>query len=145
MEAESYTPRTWRTHPLHICPPEPYSPSHPRTRECMDWIFLISSLNFSFWSDKEGLCPGDAKEGRYAVEWWSSWEEARGGRKVKKMWTGYWSLVAAINRGKQLTSFNARWIITKGLNICVQLLIERTAIRNAYICVLVVMCGISPF
>ena len=95
MEAESYTPRTWRTHPLHICPPEPYSPSHPRTRECMDWIFLISSLNFSFWSEKDG------KE-RYGVEWRESWDSAS---KSSTVHTGYWSLVAAIDRGKWTVIF----------------------------------------
>jgi len=45
---DGYTPRTWHTHPLHLCPPEPYDPTHPGTRATLDWIFLISSLNFSF-------------------------------------------------------------------------------------------------
>lgn len=91
MEAESYTSRTWRTHPLHICPPEPYSPAHPKTRECLDWIFLISSLNFSFWSERDG------QSGRYGVEWREGWGEAD---KQIVTHTGYWSLVAAIDRGK---------------------------------------------
>ncbi|KAF9242650.1 hypothetical protein BU15DRAFT_43810 [Melanogaster broomeanus] len=87
MFVESYTPRTWRTHPLHICPPEPYAPSEPLTKECLNWIFLISSLNFSFWSEGEGT------EERYAVEWRKGWNtEERG------LHTGYWSLVAALNR-----------------------------------------------
>ncbi|KAI0087006.1 hypothetical protein BDY19DRAFT_321683 [Irpex rosettiformis] len=89
MEAESYTPRTWRTHPLHICPPEPYSPSHPKTRECLDWIFLISSLNFSFLSERDG------QEGRYGVEWREGWNTTD---KQNVVHTGYWSLVAAIDR-----------------------------------------------
>ncbi|EPQ50981.1 hypothetical protein GLOTRDRAFT_108278 [Gloeophyllum trabeum ATCC 11539] len=86
MLATSYTPRTWRTHPLHLLPPEPFSPSDPRTRTCLDWIFLISSLNFSFWSELP-------ERERYGVEWREGWGAA--GRRV---WTGYWSLVAAINR-----------------------------------------------
>lgn len=55
----------------------------------LDWIFLISSLNFSFWSEKEG------RPDRYGVEWLCSWES-----EETKIWTGYWSLVAALNRGK---------------------------------------------
>ncbi|EEB90328.1 hypothetical protein MPER_11477, partial [Moniliophthora perniciosa FA553] len=88
--SESYTPRTWRTHPLHILPREPYSPSDPWNKTVLDWIFLISSLNFSFWSEKEG------QPDRYGVEWQSSWDD-----KEKKTWTGYWSLVAALNKAMQ--------------------------------------------
>lgn len=88
MFAESYTPRTWRAQPLHICPPEPYSASDPLTRECLNWIFLISSLNFSFWSEREG------SEERYGVEWRTGWDT-----ETRAVHTGYWSLVAALNRG----------------------------------------------
>jgi hypothetical protein len=88
LHFESYTPRTWRTHPLHILPPEPYDPSDPLTKASLNWIFLISSLNFSFWSEKEG------QSDRYGVEWREGW-----GKEGKKVWTGYWSLVAALNRG----------------------------------------------
>ncbi|CAA7262957.1 unnamed protein product [Cyclocybe aegerita] len=84
---ESYTPRTWRTHPLHICPPEPYDPDDPLTKSVLDWIFLISSLNFSFWSEKEG------RPDRYGVEWLAGWDS-----KERKVHTGYWSLVAALDR-----------------------------------------------
>ncbi|KAJ7068537.1 hypothetical protein C8F01DRAFT_613525 [Mycena amicta] len=97
MRLESYTPRTWRTHPLHICSPEPYSPTAPLTKTCLDWIFLVSALNFSFWSEREGT------EERYGVLWNESWECE--GKKKKKMWTGYWSLVAALNRGLQTRFF----------------------------------------
>ncbi|KAG0703753.1 hypothetical protein DFH29DRAFT_803024 [Suillus ampliporus] len=87
LSSESYTPRTWRTHPLHICPPEPYDPEDPVTVACLNWIFLISSLNFSFWSEKEG------QPDRYGVEWRTSWDS-----DTRKVHTGYWSLVAALNR-----------------------------------------------
>ncbi|KAI0352017.1 hypothetical protein OH77DRAFT_1429051 [Trametes cingulata] len=87
MQRESYTPRTWRTHPLHLCPAEPFSWGHPSTRACLDWIFLISSLNFSFWSELEGL------PGRYGVEWREGW-----GSDKFVVHTGYWSLVAAVDR-----------------------------------------------
>lgn len=85
--AESYSPRTWRTHPLHICPSEPYNASDPLNKSVLNWIFLISSLNFSFWSEKEGLPE------RYGVEWKTSWES-----EETTVWTGYWSLVASLNR-----------------------------------------------
>ncbi|KIJ62549.1 hypothetical protein HYDPIDRAFT_114191 [Hydnomerulius pinastri MD-312] len=87
MLAESYSPRTWRTHPLHICPPEPYSPTESLTKECLNWIFLISSLNFSFWSEKEGTSE------RYGVDWRKGWDT-----EERTVHTGYWSLVAALNR-----------------------------------------------
>ncbi|OCH92623.1 hypothetical protein OBBRIDRAFT_833283 [Obba rivulosa] len=87
LQAESYTPRTWRTHPLHLCPREPYSPNDPSTRACLDWIFLISSLNFSFWSEREGCSD------RYGVEWREGWDS-----DVRKVHTGYWSMVAAVDR-----------------------------------------------
>ncbi|KIM54488.1 hypothetical protein SCLCIDRAFT_1221986 [Scleroderma citrinum Foug A] len=86
--AEQYTPRTWRAQPLHICPPEPYSPSNPLTTQCLNWIFLISALNFSFWSEKEGTIE------RYGVEWRKGWDTTL----ERSVHTGYWSLVAALNR-----------------------------------------------
>ena len=52
---------------------------------------MISSLNFSFWSEKEG------RPDRYGVEWLCSWDS-----EETKVWTGYWSLVAALNRGKPI-------------------------------------------
>ncbi|KAJ3556504.1 hypothetical protein NM688_g1993 [Phlebia brevispora] len=87
FKSDSYTPRTWRTHPLHLCPPEPYSPSDPRTAACLDWIFLISSLNFSFWSEREGHAD------RFGIEWREGWDT-----EARTVHTGYWSLVAAIDK-----------------------------------------------
>lgn len=87
LEAESYTPRTWRSHALHVCPPEPYDPSSPETRRAFDWLFLIASLNFSFWSEHEGTPH------RYGVEWREGW-----GSEKTVVHTGYWSLVAAVDR-----------------------------------------------
>lgn len=87
IAAEQYTPRTWRTQPLHVCPPKPYSPSDPLTRQCLNWIFIISALNFSFWSEREGTAE------RYGVEWRKGW-----GMEERVVHTGYWSLVAAVNR-----------------------------------------------
>lgn len=91
MKREAYSPRTWRTQPLHLCPPEPYAPGAPGTRATLDWLFLVSALNFSFWSPLEGT------SGQFAVEWRASW--ARDTRNTRVRWTGYYSLLAAINRG----------------------------------------------
>ncbi|KZT12115.1 uncharacterized protein LAESUDRAFT_740624 [Laetiporus sulphureus 93-53] len=87
LRKESYTPQTWRTQPLHLLPHEPFSIDDPSSRECLDWIFLISSLNFSFWSESEGLPD------RYGVEWRKGWHS-----NDRTVHTGYWSLVAAIDR-----------------------------------------------
>ncbi|KAH9057522.1 hypothetical protein EDB87DRAFT_1565154 [Lactarius vividus] len=84
---DGYTPRTWHTHPLHLSPPEPYDPAHPGTRTTLDWIFLISSLNFSFWSQYDGT------DCCYGVEWREGW-----GSDHRVVHTGYWSLVAALDR-----------------------------------------------
>lgn len=93
LEQDSYTPRTWRTHPLHMCPPEPYDPTDPLTKTTLDWVFLISSLNFSFWSPFEGTNQ------RYGIEWYASWEEAQKTDGRRQVFTGYWSLVASLDRG----------------------------------------------
>jgi hypothetical protein len=93
---DGYTPRTWHTHPLHLCPPEPYDPAHPGTRTTLDWIFLISSLNFSFWSQYDGT------ECCYGVEWREGW-----GSEHRIVHTGYWSLVAALDRGTPHVIFSS--------------------------------------
>ncbi|KAJ6539612.1 hypothetical protein B0H19DRAFT_1179824 [Mycena capillaripes] len=90
IRVESYSPRTWRSHPLHICPVEPYSATEPLNKACLNWIFLISALNFSFWSERDG------QPDRYGVLWQESWESSK-----PKLWTGYWSLVASLNRALQ--------------------------------------------
>ena len=89
MRHEAYLPRTWRTHPLHICPADPFCWDDPSTITCLNWIFFISSLNFSFWSEYEG------QEKRYGVDWRDAW-----GSETRVVHTGYWSLVAAVNRGE---------------------------------------------
>ncbi|KZT60449.1 hypothetical protein CALCODRAFT_465590 [Calocera cornea HHB12733] len=76
---KTYTPHIWREQPLHNVPVVPYDPYHPSTRETLDWLFFVSTLNFSFWSD-----AGCTR--RFAVEW--------DGQK----WNGYYSLLAVIKR-----------------------------------------------
>ncbi|KAF8514785.1 hypothetical protein JB92DRAFT_2718831 [Gautieria morchelliformis] len=88
--SEGYSPLAWRHHPLHLQPPVTYCSRDPRTKACLDWIFLVSSLNFSFWSEKTGTVEGELC---FGVEWREGWGDRR-----KKIWRGYWSLVAAINK-----------------------------------------------
>ncbi|KAG8900189.1 hypothetical protein FRB99_006189 [Tulasnella sp. 403] len=88
MQTMQYsTSTTWRSHPLHFLPPTPYDPSHPRTREALDWVFFVSSLNFSFWSEF-------SEEERFGIEWGDE----------GTVWTGYWSLLAGIKRALHNTS-----------------------------------------
>lgn len=70
MKARDYSPKTWSEHELH-----------PKAKDesTVSFIFALDLLNFSFWSEK-------SKDEMYAVEY-------RG-----KKWTGYWSLVAALQR-----------------------------------------------
>lgn len=71
MQEKSYTFKTWSEHELH-----------PKAKDesTVDFIFIMDLLNFSFWSDNP------KPEHRFAVEY-------RG-----QIWTGYWSLVAALQR-----------------------------------------------
>ncbi|KAF2869599.1 hypothetical protein BDV95DRAFT_575853 [Massariosphaeria phaeospora] len=70
MQKREYSTTAWAKHQLH---PEAKDESTVR------FIFTVDLLNFSFWSEK-------SDDERYAVTY-------RG-----KKWTGYWSLVAAIQR-----------------------------------------------
>jgi len=93
MLAEGYNPRTWRTHALHMLPPEAeeFTWDDPRTTASLDWIFLISSLNFNFWSEKRG-------SERYGVQWREPWTSGEKDGEKAQVFTGYCSLVAAINK-----------------------------------------------
>lgn len=72
LKKRQYSTYDWAKHELH---------PKPRGGEAtVNFIFTMSILNFSFWSD----LPEDD---RFAVDY-------RG-----KKWTGYWSLVAALQRG----------------------------------------------
>jgi Potential Queuosine, Q, salvage protein family len=70
MEQKGYSAANWAQHELH-----------PKTKDetTVAFIFTMDLLNFSFWSDKPD-------EERFAVEY-------RG-----KKWTGYWSMVASLQR-----------------------------------------------
>jgi hypothetical protein len=70
MQKRNYTTKTWSEHELH-----------PKTKDesTVNFIFTMDLLNFSFWSEK-------GEEERWAVVY-------RG-----KRWTGYWGLVAVLQR-----------------------------------------------
>ena len=70
MQQKEYSTKTWSSHELH-----------PKTKDeaTVNFIFTMDLLNFSFWSEK-------SEDERFAVEY--------RGRK----WTGYWSLVACLQR-----------------------------------------------
>ncbi|KZZ98501.1 hypothetical protein AAL_03019 [Moelleriella libera RCEF 2490] len=70
MQEKNYSMATWAEHELH-----------PKTKDenTVAFIFTMDLLNFSFWSE----LPDDE---RFAIEY-------RG-----RQWTGYWSLVAAMQR-----------------------------------------------
>ena len=70
MQEKQYSTTDWSKHELH---------PKPKDESTVEFIFLMDLLNFCFWSD------GPLSE-QYAVEYRS------------KTWTGYWSLVAAIQR-----------------------------------------------
>ncbi|EEQ30074.1 hypothetical protein McanMca71_000401 [Microsporum canis] len=71
MQEKEYSTESWSAHELH-----------PKAKDesTVDFIFTMDLLNFSFWSDEL-----DASK-RFAVDY--------RGRK----WTGYWSLVAVLQR-----------------------------------------------
>lgn len=69
MIERNYGTVTWSTHPLN---PGSNMPG------VVDWIFTVDTLNFSFWAENP--------QHRFEVDYQ--------GQK----WTGYWSMVAAINR-----------------------------------------------
>ncbi|CDS04978.1 hypothetical protein LRAMOSA07508 [Lichtheimia ramosa] len=75
MKAKQYSTHTWNEHPLQ---PKELNAS------TVDWIFLVDVLNFSFWSDLDDGCKENSE--RYTVKY------------KGKLYTGYWSLCAAINR-----------------------------------------------
>ncbi|XP_022109808.1 UPF0553 protein C9orf64-like isoform X1 [Acanthaster planci] len=69
LKKNEYSVKIWKQHDLH-----------PKliTKETLDWIFVVDTLNFSFWSE--------TNDKRFLVDY-------RGGTH-----SGYWALCAAINR-----------------------------------------------
>lgn len=58
--------------------------------QAISWIFLVDTLNFSFWSNNK---DDNNKEIKYQVIY------------NNKTWEGYWALCAAINRALDVCLF----------------------------------------
>lgn len=70
MRENNYSSKTWSTHELH---------PKAKDRTAVDFIFTMDLLNFCFWSD-------DPCGALFTVDYHGT------------KWTGYWSLVAALQR-----------------------------------------------
>ena len=70
MQKQEYSRTSWTAHDLH-----------PKTKDegTVAFIFTMDLLNFSFWSEK-------GNDERFAIDY------------KGKIWTGYWSLIAALQR-----------------------------------------------
>ena len=68
VKEKKYNFKVWKEHELH--PKE-------MTESTVDWIFVLDSLNFSFWSNNN-----------------EPWTVSYNG----EIYTGYWALCASINR-----------------------------------------------
>ena len=94
MQEQSYSRKTWATHELH-----------PKARDesTLDFIFTMDLLNFSFWSSK-------GPDERFAVKY------------RDRQWTGYWSLVAALQRAldEGVCSLSNRVILDSQSNHCIR-------------------------
>ena len=69
FKSKKYSLKTWKEHELH---------PNEMSKETVDWIVVLDTLNFSFWTDED-------------VEPWTV-------RFGGKNFTGYWALCASINR-----------------------------------------------
>ena len=70
MQQREYSTKTWAAHELH---------PQAKDEATVDFIFTMDLLNYSFWSEK-------SEEDRFAVSY------------RDKTWTGYWGLVAVLQR-----------------------------------------------
>ncbi|KAL4800710.1 hypothetical protein BDV19DRAFT_351998 [Aspergillus venezuelensis] len=70
MQKKEYSTASWSEHELH---------PKAKNEATVDFIFTMDLLNFSFWS-------AESEEKRFSIEY------------REKRWTGYWSLVAALQR-----------------------------------------------
>lgn len=80
MQSRGYSTETWSQHELH--PKE-------KNEETLNFIFTMDLLNFSFWSEL-------TEDKRFCVLYHG------------KRWTGYWSLVALLQRALD----EGTWILT---------------------------------
>lgn len=85
MKERDYSTRMWSEHELH-----------PKAKDeaTVNFIFTMNLLNFSFWSTRP-------ENERFTVEY-----------RCRK-WTGYWSLVAVLQRGLDEGQFSLSICITQ--------------------------------
>lgn len=78
MTGEKYSTKNWSLHELH-----------PKAKDetTVDFIFTMDLLNFSFWSE-------NTSEERFSIKY------------KDQNWTGYWSLVAALQRALEESQIN---------------------------------------
>ena len=76
FKSKKYSFKIWKSHELH--------PSE-MMKETIDWIVVLDTLNFSFWTDED-------------VEPWTV-------RYEGKDYTGYWALCASINRALKVGKY----------------------------------------
>jgi hypothetical protein len=81
MQKKEYSTKNWSSHELH-----------PKAKDesTVAFIFTLDLLNFSFWSELDD-------EERFAIEY------------KGKRWTGYWSLVAALQRALDEGQFSSQF------------------------------------
>jgi hypothetical protein len=89
MEECGYSTKTWSQHELH-----------PKLKEeaTLNFIFTMDLLNFCFWSD-------DDKGEKFTVDYQG------------KQWTGYWALIAALQRALDEGKASFRFLYARSLLI----------------------------
>lgn len=76
FKSKKYSFKIWKEHELH---------PNEMSKETVDWIVVLDTLNFSFWTDED-------------VEPWTV-------RFEGKNYTGYWALCASINRALKVDKY----------------------------------------
>ncbi|ORX88879.1 hypothetical protein K493DRAFT_319152 [Basidiobolus meristosporus CBS 931.73] len=126
MKTSEYSTATWKTHPLN---------PKVANEQAIDWIFLVDSLNFSFWSEYDSA-------DQYAVSYEGN------------TYRGYWTLCCSINRAisegvsitdprvfKDITEEQLSYIFRSDTKEPIPLLSERLAILHEVGTVLVEKFG----
>ncbi|KAJ8047516.1 Queuosine salvage protein [Holothuria leucospilota] len=109
LESNEYSIKQWKQHTLH---------PKKMIKETVDWIFVVDTLNFSFWSETH--------EKRYLVEF------------KGQQYSGYWALCAVINRAidegipitdpsyySKITDEQMKHIFRSASSTCIPLLEQR--------------------
>lgn len=104
MQQKGYSTAAWSEHELH-----------PKAKDesAVAFIFTMDLLNFSFWSE----LPDDE---RFAVEY-------RG-----TIWTGYWSLVASLQRALDEGSWTLRPMMAGSTAMCTEITVTGVPITDPH-------------